>query len=512
MVRPRPPQRERGDTRGRATPASPTLRARRREQRDGQDYDRVYGHRVTATLEIDPADYVEGLTGDLWIEGTTDASGVTGWERIVTSSGWAGGKKSSRHPTEDLMPSVSHWRSGSRDGAGQEYRRFRPGFSLDRRARVEVTIARDEVSELVDAHHSVAYENGDKNSALNTTSVSVTNFTTTGTDRVVYCRAGWNDTFPVSSLSSFTYGGTTLGSELGSSSRTGMEQALYRRIAPTTAASSIVASADAEQDSLAVFVAAYSGVHQTTPNRTPEAANGTGVNADDTITTDTDELIDSLLQTFGGTTTADGTSRLQETQSSDWNWHLQTVAPASTSQAVGFTGNSGEPYTMLSVSIQPSVATPTGTGVVTYPLAGLSGAGTQTHSASGAITYSIVAILGVGVMPPDASGAVTYPLVSVAGSGTHGAVTSGSGSITYPLATTAGAGGVAQRGTGAISYRVSTVVGAGIAPIAAAGPGAVAYPLVLVVGQGIGPGYVYGPVNDAEPALVVTPPPDPFAP
>lgn len=483
MVRPRPPQREPGDTWGGLTPEAPRLRARQRERHDGRDYDRISGHRVTATLDIDAADYVEGLTGDLWIEATTDPRGETGWERVVTSRGWVGGKKSSRRPDEDLMPSVSHWRSGSRDAEGEEYRRYRAGYSLNRRARVDVTIAREEVSELVDAHHSVAYENGGKDSGLNTTSVDVVSFTTVGTDRVAYCRAAWNDTF-INTLSSFTYGGTTLGTEIGSQGGDSgrMEHVLHRRMAPATAASSIVATLGGAQDSLAVFVTAYSGVDQTTPNRAPEGQEGTAVDIDDTITTDTDELIESMLQCFEGAATADGTSRLTETRSADWHWHLQTVAPASGSQNVGFTANASSPYTMLSVSIQPSVAAPTGTGAIDYPIVSLSGAGAQTHTASGAITYAIADVAGVGNMPPSATGAIAVPIALVSGAGTHGSAQTGTGGISYPMVGVVGLGAQSHQGAGAIAYPLAMVVGAGAQR--QSGQGATSYPVVVVVGAG----------------------------
>jgi hypothetical protein len=136
-------------------------------------------------------------------------------------------------------------------------------------------------------------------------------------------------------------------------------------------------------------------------------------------------------------------------------------------------------YPMAAVS-GSGTQTQTATGAISYPMASVSGSGTQTQSATGAVSYPMATVSGTGAMLPSATGVITYPIPTVSGTGAQ--THTSTGAISYPISTVSGSGAMLPSGSGAVSYPMSTVSGAGTQTHIATG--AVAYPVPAVSGTG----------------------------
>lgn len=143
---------------------------------------------------------------------------------------------------------------------------------------------------------SIVVENSDSiSSASSVSSLTILNFTTTGSDRLlavcVAIESGSTDT------GSVVRGGSENASQQAHADDTAGEDAsIWTYVAPATSAANVVVTlAAGKSKAFGVIALALSGVHQTTPVASPQTTFGTGTSASVTVTTASgDVALDSL--------------------------------------------------------------------------------------------------------------------------------------------------------------------------------------------------------------------------
>ena len=247
--------------------------------------------------------------------------------------------------------------------------------------------------------------------AANSSSITVTHTTGTGTNRLMLVGVSWNSGSTARTISSVTFtpnGGAPVSLTRVITQQAGTQlrySAIYSLLNPPIGQTGIVTVtfSGSVSNGIVAGVANFAGVNQTTPLGTPNGAgSGTNNNAPNVTLTglNGDELV--FDNVFQGATDVNQTLTVGPGQSQLWNaWISNTRAAASTEQAVGssvtmsWTAATASYWAIAAVPIKPA---PAGTTYTLTMAVDPSGGGTTTPSV-GVHTYAQDAVVNITAAP-----------------------------------------------------------------------------------------------------------------
>lgn len=139
--------------------------------------------------------------------------------------------------------------------------------------------------------------------------------------------------------------------------------ALYRLVAPATGPNNVVVTMSAARHATASAIS-LTGVHQTTPDRTPVTANGSAEHPSLSVTSAADEFVldgATLLNNDNTSTLTVGAGQTQRTTNTAWNASGSGVRgsastePGASSVTMSWTADAVDYWTQIGVSVIPAV-------------------------------------------------------------------------------------------------------------------------------------------------------------
>lgn len=177
-----------------------------------------------------------------------------------------------------------------------------------------------------------------------------------GANKVLYVFVGVEETTP-DQLDSVVYNTSEALTRLGFIEVGVTSIEVWRLINPSAGPANVVITAPSAQWFLMACAITVTGAHQTTPEGTPETASGTGATITDDGPSAVDELVLAAAATFGSISAvgADQTSLSNLNPDADGAFRVSSEPGAATVTS-SFTGTAGEPWVLISVSVQPAEA------------------------------------------------------------------------------------------------------------------------------------------------------------
>lgn len=283
-------------------------------------------------------------------------------------------------------------------------------------------------------------QNADSSSGGVTDSLTVS-VTPSGNNRLLIASTGSGDS-PAVDISSVVFNTTetfTEHADTGNFQNYYTHQLAYR-YNPTATTANVVATWASTPDEVALGVAVFSGVDDTTPLDTAEVVTGSGSNFSDTVTSETGDMAyQSFLSTDTSITVAQGSTQIFNEVTSWWSFAGCYEAGAA-SVTLGWTNGSG-PYGGITVNINAAAdAAKTASGTPTLGSPTASGSVQTILGASGTPSLSQATASGSVQITGQVTASGTPEVTEVTASGTvetTGPVLA-SGTATSDQATAAG--------------------------------------------------------------------------